>query len=80
MARLSRTRRKSSSPAAVIRTDAGAEIPVPGGPVLQEFAIRWAYLIRNRTHWNKTKWAAMRSQLQRQVKSVGFRQADFRKL
>ncbi|HZN33620.1 MAG TPA: CHAT domain-containing protein, partial [Pirellulaceae bacterium] len=47
---------------------------------LQEFAIRWAYLIRNRTHWNKTKWAAMRSQLQRQVKSVGFRQADFRKL
>jgi hypothetical protein len=80
MARRSHSRRSRTSIAAVIRTDSGQKLKVPAGSALQEFAVRWAYLIRNRNHWNKTEQATMRTALRRQLERFGYTPHDFQQL
>src|SRR4249919_3736318 len=80
MAKSQRPRRARAPIAAIIRTNAGKEFNIPGGKYLQEMAVRWAYLVRNRNHWNKTKYALMRTNLQQQVRRFGYDPTELREI
>ena len=57
---------------ATIRSEQGGEIKVYSGALLQEFAVRWSYLIRNRSHWSQADAAKMSERLRSNVRQLGF--------
>ncbi len=65
---------------ATIRSDNGAELKIKQGAVLQEFAIRWSYLIRNRSHWSMADVTKMSQLLQKEVRRLGFNDEQLRPL
>lgn len=74
------TPRGRKKPAAIIHTDRGEEFKAVRGPQIDEMAIRWSYLIRNRAFWEAKEREAIRTRLRRELKEMGYRQADFEAL
>jgi hypothetical protein len=76
----STAKRPSKSIGAIIRSDTGESIRVTGGPKLQEFAVRWSYLIRNRTPRSAAAASEMTSKLRSDIQNLGLDSVKLGKL